>query len=133
MDWAMWAINNETGFAAERNWVRDRNGAEVWIVSVKGTYTIAEDGSLKLAEKQEPVTFGPKYRGEPTQSSLLYETDLMLTKAATDVVVNATAYAPYSHPVESIEVSIQISEWCKKLSVYGDRQWQFGGVTWPEP
>jgi hypothetical protein len=132
-DWGMWAINNETGFAAERNWVRDRDGAEVWIVSVKGTYTVADDGHLSLAEKQEPVVFGPKYRGEPTRSSLLYETDLMLTKAATDVVLNATAYAPYGQPVDSVDVSVQIDEWRKTLRVYGDRQWQFGGISSPDP
>jgi hypothetical protein len=129
----MWAINNETDFAAERNWIRDRNGAEVWIVSVKGTYAIATDGSLILAEEQEPVAFGPKYRGEPTRSSLLYETDLMLTKTATDVILNATAYAPYSHPVATIDVTAQIGNWRKTLRVFGDRYWLQDGATDPDP
>jgi hypothetical protein len=129
----MWAIENETGFAAERNWVRDRNGAEVWIVSVKGTYDIAGDGSLKLAEDQEPVIFGPAYRGEPALSSLLYETDLMLAKAATDVILNANAYTPYGEPAVSVDVSVRIDHWRKTLRVLGDRKWQFGGATEPQP
>jgi hypothetical protein len=129
----MWAIKNETDFAAERNWVRDRNGAEVWIIAVKGTYTISEDGNVRLAEKQEPIAFAPRYRGEPTRSSLLYETDLMLTKTATDVLLNAVAYAPYGEPTGSIDVSFQIGDWHKNLRVYGDRQWQIGGATEPQP
>jgi hypothetical protein len=129
----MWAINNETGFAAERNWVRDRDGAEVWIVSVKGTYFIANDGSLALASEQETVVFGPKYRGEPARSSLLYETDLVLRKSATDVIVNGTAYAPYGLPMRTLDVSVQIESWRKTLRAFGDRQWELGGATEPQP
>ncbi len=38
-------LNNKTPFAAERSWVRDRNGAEVWLVAVKGTFNILPDGT----------------------------------------------------------------------------------------
>ncbi len=32
----MWALTNETPYSAERTWVRDEIGREVWLVAVKG-------------------------------------------------------------------------------------------------
>src|SRR5262245_60847075 len=119
----MWAIDNQTEFAAERNWVRDRNGSEIWIVSVKGTYRIHPDSTLTLTEKQDPVTFAPTYRGDPARSSLVYETDLMITKAATDVILNATAYAPHGESTRQLDVCVQIGSWRKSLRVFGNREW----------
>jgi len=132
----VWDLDNQTDFAAERNWVRDRNGAEVWIVSVKGTYDIQPDGTLAVAKEQEAVRFGPEYRGDPVSSSLLYETDLMPTKAATDVILNASAYAPYGEPTQQVDVSLRIGNWHKTLRVFGDRYCDYLlglTITSPEP
>jgi len=76
----MWTLTNNTPFAAERTWVRDKNGAEVWLVAVKGTFSIEPDGSIQLAEEQEEVNIAPKFRGDPQSASLLYDTDLPHTK-----------------------------------------------------
>ena len=45
----MWSVTNRTPYAAERCWVRDKNGAEVWLVAVKGTFLIGPDGVLRKA------------------------------------------------------------------------------------
>ena len=46
----MWQIDNRTPFAAERGWVRDRDGAEVWLVAVKCTFDILPDGTTAGVE-----------------------------------------------------------------------------------
>ena len=51
----MWQVDNRTPFAAERGWVRDRNGTEVWLVTVKCTFDIKPDGSTEVSEEQPPV------------------------------------------------------------------------------
>jgi hypothetical protein len=122
----MWQVENATPFAAQRNWVRDRNGAEVWIVSVKGTYGINADGSVDLLNDQEEVRFAPVFRGDPAKSSLLYDSDLMPSKSAVDVILNATAYAPVGSPARQVEVSVSIGDWRKDLWVSGDRTWEYG-------
>jgi len=66
----MWQVDNRTPFAAERAWVRDRNGAEVWLVAVKCTFTIEPDGTTAVAEEQPPVRRIPEHHGEPGRSSL---------------------------------------------------------------
>ncbi len=83
----MWQVDNRTPFAAERGWVRDRNGAEVWLVAVKCTFDIQPDGIDRVSEEQPPVLRVPEYHGEPGKSSIKYEADLVLTKTTTDVIV----------------------------------------------
>jgi hypothetical protein len=127
----MWALDNRTSFAADRSWVRDRNGAEVWLVAVKGTFDIKPDGSTVLAENQVKVQLAPKYSGEPGKSSLLYESDLPRTKLTTDVIVNGHAYSPRGEPVTTTTVSCRVGGLEKSLHVTGDRVWKgFGPVVW---
>jgi hypothetical protein len=120
----MWVLNNNTPFAAERTWVRDKRGAEVWLVAVKGTFFINPDGSVRLAEEQEKVNIAPKFRGNPESSSLLYETDLPHLKNNTDILVEGHAYAPHGKPVSSVNVALKIRKIEKVLRVTGDRIWK---------
>lgn len=133
----MWAIENQTPFAAERAWVRDKNGAEVWLVAVRGTFTIFPDGTLEIAEEQNDVCLAPQFIGEPGQSSLLYESDLQHTKPQTDVMLHGHAYAPAGKYVSQTDVGIRVGNISKKLCVFGDRTWQKGllgmKISRPEP
>lgn len=133
----MWALRNRTPFAAERAFVRDKNGAEVFVVAVKATFGIDDDGGVSVAEAQEPVRPAPVYRGEPGASSLLYEADLILAKPSTDVLVHGHAYAPGGVPATRVEVSLRVGSMIKRALVIGDRTWVKGiaGVrlTDPEP
>ncbi len=131
----MWTITNNSPFAAERSWVRDKNGAEVWLVAVKGTFLISRDGSVKLAEEQEEVCLAPKFRGEPDKSSLLYDSDLVHTKSKTDVLLHGHAYAPGGKPTTKVIVRLKIADIEKELHVVGDRVYSLFGrkLSKPQP
>jgi hypothetical protein len=129
----MWQVDNRTPFAAERGWVRDRDGAEVWLVAVKCTFDIREDGTTEVAAEQPPVLRAPDYHGEPGKSSLRFESDLVLTKTATDVLVVGHAYAPGGRPVTQMEVGFRVGPLQKVLRVTGNRSWGASGVASPEP
>ncbi len=129
----MWQIENRTRFAAERGWVRDRNGAEVWVVAVKCTFDIKPDGSTEIAEEQPPVLRVPEHTGEPGKSSLRYEADLVLTKTTTDVIVLGHAYAPGGRPVTQLDVGFKVGPVQKVLRVFGDRKWNGFGPSAPQP
>jgi hypothetical protein len=124
----MWELDNKTPFAAERGWCRDRNGAEVWLVAVKGTFFIEPNGSLRVADKQPEVSIAPEYWADPTSSSLRYDSDLVPTKVATDVIVNGSAYAPYGRPVTQLDVTLTVNNRKKTLRVFGDRVWQHSAL-----
>ena len=119
----MWALENNTPFAAERAWVRDRFGAEIWVVAVKATFSINPDGSTCLTEKQEEMCRVPVYRGEPGLSSLLYESDMVQLKPATDVILHGHAYAPDGEAATQIDVRLKVQDEAKTLRVFGDRFW----------
>jgi hypothetical protein len=129
----MWQVKNRTPFAAERDWVRDRHGAEVWIVAVKATFDIKPDGSTDISDDQPPVRRIPEYHGEPGKSSIKYDTDLVLTKNTTDVIVVGHAHAPNGQPVATLDVGFRVGSLQKLLRVFGDRRWGGFGPSAPEP
>src|SRR4051794_2831875 len=130
----MWQVDNRTPFAAERGWVRDRNGAEIWLVAVKCTFDILPDGSTRVSEEQPPVLRVPEYNGEPGKSSVKFDSDLILTKTTTDVVVAGHAHAPGGRPVTELDSGFRVGPIRKLLRVFGDRQWGVSGrPTSPQP
>lgn len=124
----MWVLNNTTPFAAERCWVRDKNGAEVWLVAVKGTFAIQPDGSTIIQDEQEPVNIAPKLRGSPENSSLLFDTDLPHKKKATDILVEGHAYAPAGKYAKVLDVGLKVANIKKICRVTGDRIWEKAGI-----
>jgi hypothetical protein len=129
----VWLVDNFTPFAAERGWVRDRNGAEVWLVAVKCTFDIKPDGSLEVSAAQPPVLRVPEYNGEPGQSSLKYEADLVLTKTTTDIIVIGHAYPPGGRAATEVDTGFRVGPVQKVLRIFGDRTWSRFGVSEPQP
>lgn len=129
----MWQVDNRTPFAAERSWVRDRNGAEIWLVAVKCTFDIQADGTTEIAKAQPPVLMVPEWNGEPGKSSLKYEADLVRTKVTTDCTVLGHAYAPGARPVTELDVGFRVGPITKAIKVMGDRIWSGSGPSAPEP
>ena len=131
----MWALENQTSFASGRSWVRDREGAEIWLVAVKGTYDIDGSGATRLADKQVEVFLTPQFSGEPGKSSLLYDADLPRTKLTTDVILNGSAYAPHGLPAVTVDVSMRVGGLVKSLHIVGDRVWAATAIgpwlSWP--
>lgn len=129
----MWQIDNRTPFAAERGWVRDRDGAEIWLVAVKATFDILTDGSTQVTKEQPPVLRLPEHFGEPGKSSIKYDADLVLTKKTTDVIVVGHAYAPPGMSVTHADVGFKVGPVQKILRVFGDRHWKGIGMRDPMP
>jgi hypothetical protein len=130
----MWEVENDTPFAADRAWTRDRNGAEVWLVAVKCTFDIQQDGSCTVAEAQPSVLQLPEYHGEPGNSSVKYGADLIPTKLRTDIILTGHACAPRERAVTQLDVGFRVGPVQKILRVVGDRTWgPLAGPSSPEP
>jgi hypothetical protein len=129
----MWQLDNRTPFAAERGWVRDRDGTEIWLVAVKATFDVLPDGTTQVSKEQPPVLRLPEHYGEPGKSSVKYDADLVLTKKTTDVIVVGHAYAPVGRVVTHADVGFRVGPVQKVLRVFGDRQWKAIGMSAPEP
>jgi hypothetical protein len=128
----MWQVDNRTPFAAERGWVRDRDGSEVWLVAVKATFDIHEDGSTTVSKEQPPVLRLPEHHGEPGQSSIKYDADLVLTKRSTDVIASGHAHAPPGTAVTQVDCGFRVGGLQKVVRVFGDRSWGALGMSEPQ-
>jgi hypothetical protein len=129
----MWEIENDTPFAVDRAWVRDRNGAEVWLVAVKCTFDVHENGSVDVADVQPAVLQVPEYNGEPGNSSVKYGADLVQTKTTTDIIVVGHAYAPEGRSVARLEAGFRVGPVQKIVRVSGDRAWGTLDPASPQP
>jgi hypothetical protein len=129
----MWRLDNRTPFAAERTWVRDRDGAEIWVVALKCTFDIFADGTTAISAVQPPVLRVAEYHGEPGKSSIKLESDLIPTKTTTDIVLIGHAYAPHATPVTRMDVGLRVGPVQKVLRVHGDRTWTTLGPSSPHP
>ena len=132
----MWAIRNHTPYKVGRGWGRDKDGVHEWIVAVKGTFDIKPDGSTALADEQLEPLLMPEYTGEPGISSLRYDADIVATKPTTDILLNATAYAPNGRPSTNFLVEAHVGGMHKAIRVLGNRTWGEGFVlehSEPEP
>jgi hypothetical protein len=131
----MWDISNSTPFACDRAVLRDRNGAETWVVVVKGTFEIHDDGTTSVAGKQLDVFHAAKFRGDPGNSSMLYDLDMVPLKPTTDVLLNGCAYTVRGRDRRSVEVSLSVGSINKTIRVTGDRVWErrLSGVSATEP
>ena len=133
----MWELENRTRFAAERTFLRDRDGAEVLIVVVRSTFSIGQAGDLRVADVQTPVVTVPIHVGEPERTSLISDSDFVLLKPATDILLVGQARPLDGKPSIAVEVKARVGEWQKRLVVFGDRRWEHGLSGWslsdPEP
>jgi hypothetical protein len=120
----MWDIDNGTPYAADANWIRDRKGVHHWLVAVRATFEILPTGDVALADEQPPPCLEPQYRGDPATTSLVIDADLLADKPETDVVLDASAYAPRGRAADRVEVSLHIESLVKTLVVHGPRVYQ---------
>uniref|UniRef100_UPI0025C1FE24 DUF2169 family type VI secretion system accessory protein n=1 Tax=Aquisalimonas sp. TaxID=1872621 RepID=UPI0025C1FE24 len=117
----MWLLENKTPFATDNTWVRDENGAEEWIVAIKGSFVIQPDGQQVLDEEQAKIAYFPEFHGAPETSSLAHEADLIHKKPRTDVIVDGCAFSPNGQAAEAVDVRVKVSNIDKTLRVHGDR------------
>jgi hypothetical protein len=105
--------------------IRDRDGSEVWLVALKASFDIRPDGSLVIADEQDPVTLAPAFVGDPSTSSLAHEADIVWARPGTDVFVRGSAHAP-AGPVQHLRIGFRVGPVQRTAVVIGDRVWERG-------
>ncbi len=131
----MWVLANNTPYAAERNWVRDKDAVHWWLVNVRATFVVDRSGKLVLAEEQPPPVLAPEHHGDPAETSLRYDSDLLGIKPTTDIIVVGHAHAPRGRPATSVPVVLRVGALEKQLVVHGERVYYDGvaGLTTTKP
>lgn len=124
----MWVLRNETPFSAETTWTRDERGAEFWLVAVRACFTVDPDGRQTPAAEQTAVQRSPVFAGDPGTSGLVQESDFVLHKDGTDVLVTGRAHAPERRPTTHCRVRLKVQDIDKTLDVVGERRLSWGAL-----
>ncbi|WP_089724373.1 DUF2169 family type VI secretion system accessory protein [Candidatus Thiosymbion oneisti] len=129
---------NFTPFATLAFATLDHRDRAYQVAVIRATCDLTDGGELRPAAEQAPVAAADQYHGDPTLSSLRWESDLAPYKPRCDILLEATAYAPKGTPAPGWPIDIQVGTYRKRLLVTGPRRWQrklFGGwkATLPEP
>jgi hypothetical protein len=124
----MWMLMNTTPFAAESAWTRDERGAEFWLIAVRACFDIDPEGRQSPATKQTEVQRTPVFAGNPLSSGLLNDSDFVLQKCGTDVLVEGRAHVPEGRPTALCSVHLKVDMLDKTLNVLGERRLFKGGL-----
>lgn len=114
---------NRTPFAALTFSSVDSDGDPFQVVTLKGSFVIEKDAPLRRADVQVPIRLREVFWEDDRARSLRYEDDLAPRKTATDIIVNATSYAPCGRATSEWHASIAVAEREKRVLVTGPRAW----------
>ena len=113
------------------------DGSTFGVLAVRATFDWVHDGEMTIAAEQSPVVVADELDGAPADGALRLETDLVIGKPQTDVLVVGHARSPRSEPLASWVVGLQLGKLTKGLRVTGPRWWEHGAfgfrLTRPRP
>jgi hypothetical protein len=129
--------SNTTGMDAGLCVATDKEGRDSCVVVVKGTFAVAEDGEVALAEEQVPLVYADEHYGDPGETCIRYECDFAPFKPRCDVLLNGSAWAPRGRAAPRITVGLRVGSVDKSFDVIGERHWR-RALLWsyasrPEP
>ncbi len=122
-----------------KHWRDDR---EIGVVLMKATFEVTHAAPARYLADQPEILMQDLFRGEPNQSSLLQESELVPFKPTTDITLNATARTLEEKPLTDWRVRISIPDRLSyEFTVTGNRLWEYKkgwrGGKWalsaPEP
>ena len=120
-------IENHTMFDVVALPLVGPRGDNLLTVIVKGTFTF-DNGHSHPADEQLPIEYGDCQYPPELGGGVRYESDVVAFKPRTDIVLNATAYAPDNRPTESVPVAVKVGSIEKRLLVFGERYWNHSGL-----
>ncbi len=127
----MLQLKNNTPFAAAFALFPNEQGVDTLYTMVKATFNIGQQWTL--AESQLEPQKEDVFWGEPGKSSLRLASDFHIGKATTDIVMTGLACALEKQAVRQMDVSLSVGSVGKTIRVFGDRQWNQGLITSPQP
>ncbi len=119
----LWDIEQHDSCALKGRFQRDRQGHEVWVLSMKRAWIWLEG---RWVEEETPAIINddPIYAGDAGFSAMISDHDFPIHKKNTDVLVYGKAKTYAKKPMNSHTCRLLIDEHIdKSLTIIGERQW----------
>lgn len=102
----------------------EKYGTSIISVLVKRSYKIMENQQVARCDSDAPFRNIDVYfdDGNPTETTVQYESELAPLKALTDVVIIGNAHAPNGNACQQMSVSASVGQHTKHLQITGDRK-----------
>ncbi|NOX90998.1 MAG: DUF2169 domain-containing protein [Gammaproteobacteria bacterium] len=127
----MLQLQNSSPFAANIALFPNEEGIDTLYLLVRATFNIGEQWTLD--NEQLPPVEGDEYWGDPEKSSIKYASDYHTGKPCSDIIMLGDAIAPDGNEVRQLDVSLTVGRVHKAVRVFGDRYWQDGRISAPQP
>ncbi len=127
----MLQLQNRTPFESSFSVFPNIDGVDTLFVNVKATFLLGQ--KIRLADQQIPPSDVDDYYDDPLTSSLKSASDAHIGKNCTDIIMQGGACAPEGNKVRAIDVRLSIGDVGKTVRVFGNRYWQQGSISEPEP
>lgn len=121
-------LNNPTPFTALQFESIDANRNHFGAVVVRGAFKIEDGMRLIPLDEQEELVLESSYFGKQVDSSVRFFDSLAPYKPKTDILIEATAYAPQGKPCTDWISEVRFGNGVKRFRVTGPRQWEMGVV-----
>jgi hypothetical protein len=118
---------NETILEAAAVPLIGAKGENLLTVIVKGTF-VFDSEDIEPADDQLPIAYGDIYHDEAAGGAIRYESDIVPFKPRTDIVLEASAYAPGGKPAEVVAAAVKVGPVEKRIVVFGERFWNQAGI-----
>jgi len=108
----------------------DANGRQIVSIHAKLTYRLLESGACELADDQAPflnLEGDPSKPEEADEARFFPESDIVPFKAATDLIVMASAQAPGGRKTARLLASLECGPLRRDFLVQGDRRCIYRG------
>jgi hypothetical protein len=127
----MLQLKNNTPFSAAFALLPNEQGIDTLYIMLNAAFNISPQWTL--VDVQPEPQQGDKYWGEPESSSLRLANDYHIGKSATDIMMSGYACSFKEQPVRQLDVHLSVGSINKTVRVFGDRCWQSGALTQPQP
>jgi len=127
----MLQLHNNTPFAANTALLPNEDGIDTLYIVVRATFNIGEQWTL--VDTQPPPAEADEYWDEPENSSIQHTSDYHTGKSNSDIIMLGHAFSPDKKEVRQMDVSLTVGQVHKTIRVFGDRQWQNGRISPPQP
>lgn len=119
------SVVNDTPYTAETLFFGGARagGQSTWTVIVKGTFDLVNGGMATPADEQHPTVNADIHTGDPAESAVRYESDMVPFKPRADVLCVGKAYPPGGKPAPYCLVSFGLGKVTKQILVQGERKW----------
>lgn len=117
-------LENRTPFFALAFSQFHKDGTDMAVMAVRGSFHIVPNAPLVLAPRQDELELADRYRGDPADGLLIRTCDIVPFKPAADLTLLGTSWAPQGVEARSWITGVRLGKLEKVLRVHGPRVWR---------